>query len=210
MDRPGPDTADRLAAWADRLQAIARLGLHYAADDFDRERYRQVLTVAAEMSSAVTGLAPAETVAAWARDVGHVTPKVGGEAAVFDEAGRLLLLRRADSGLWALPGGWSEVGETAAETAAREAREEVGLVVRPRRLIGLFDSRRRSSRGPHHFYQVVFWCEVVGGGLTTTAEALEVGYFAEAALPELTPSHRRAVADAFEARRGRAEAAFDL
>lgn len=53
---------------------------------------------------------------------------VGARAVIRDEDGRLLLIRRADNGLWALPAGAMELGESIADCAAREVREETGLV----------------------------------------------------------------------------------
>jgi|SRR5579871_5271026 len=55
---------------------------------------------------------------------------------IMDEQGRLLLQRRADDGLWGVPGGCMEIGETLEETARREVREETGLAVRE---LALFD-----------------------------------------------------------------------
>jgi ADP-ribose pyrophosphatase YjhB (NUDIX family) len=104
------------------------------------------------------------------------------------------------------------VGQAPAEVAVREVREEVGLVVRPERLVGVYDAQRNGSRSPHHLYHLVFLCAAEGDGRPSTSEeALEVGHFGQEALPEVTPSHRRQVADAFAAFLDPAHpAAFDL
>jgi 8-oxo-dGTP diphosphatase len=65
-----------------------------------------------------------------------VTPSVF--VAVREEQGRLLLVRRCDSGGWGLPGGRVDVGESAVEAAVREVAEEAGLRVRITGLVGLF------------------------------------------------------------------------
>jgi 8-oxo-dGTP diphosphatase len=65
-----------------------------------------------------------------------VTPSVF--VAVREEQGRVLLVRRCDSGGWELPGGRADVGESAVEAAVREAAEEAGLRVRITGLVGLF------------------------------------------------------------------------
>jgi 8-oxo-dGTP pyrophosphatase MutT (NUDIX family) len=187
------------ALWADALSAIARTGLHYATSAYDRERYEQILAVAAEMASAALPLPPEEIVDRWRRDLGYVTPKIGVESAVFDQAGRLLLLRRPDTGLWALPGGWADVGDSPAGAAVREVREETGVEARPLRVVGVYDSRRVGSRNPHHFFRIVFACAAVGGSPTPTAEALEAVYFRPDVLPHVTRSHRRPIADALAA-----------
>ena len=104
MDDRAPDPTTLLRGWADRLQASARTGLFFANNEYDRERYEQIIEIAAEMAGLATGQAPVEIRATWAQDVGYVTPRVGVGAAIFDERGRLLLQKRTDSGLWALPG----------------------------------------------------------------------------------------------------------
>ena len=68
---------------------------------------------------------------------GTVIPCVG--AVIKDEQGRLLLIKRGHepgAGLWSLPGGRIEPGETDAEALVREMREETGLEVEPGRLLG--------------------------------------------------------------------------
>ena len=192
---------------ADALAAIARTGLHFATSAYDRERYEQILAIAAEMAAgglpgaddAAGRLSADEIASRWRRDVGYVTPKVGVEAAVFDQDGRLLLMRRADTGLWAMPGGWADVGDTPAGAAVREVREETGVEARPVRVVGVYDSRSVGSRNPHHFFRIVFACAAVGGAPAPTAEALEVAFFAPDELPTVTRSHRRPLADALAA-----------
>jgi ADP-ribose pyrophosphatase YjhB (NUDIX family) len=187
-----------LAAWADELRAMAAIGLLYSLDHFDQERYARLQTLAAEMMSAATGH-PADAVeAALTKDVGYVTVKVGVAAAIFDPAGRILLLRRRDNGLWAMPGGWADVGtDTPAGMTAREVREETRLEVRVDRLLGLYDSRFRRFRHPHHLYHIVFHCTPIGGSPEVTEESLAIDYFTESDLPPLVFSHVDAVHDAF-------------
>jgi len=88
------DATERLRAWADRIQASARTGLFFADNPYDRERYQEIVAIAAEMAGLATGEAAVEIGKIWARDVGYVTPRVGVGAAIFDAAGRLLLQKR--------------------------------------------------------------------------------------------------------------------
>lgn len=52
---------------------------------------------------------------------------VGARAVVRDHSGRVLLIQRSDNGFWAMPAGAMELGESIAECAMREVREETGL-----------------------------------------------------------------------------------
>ncbi len=201
MDSNRQVGAERLAGWADRLQAMARTGLFYAGNDYDRERYQQIIGIAAEMACLLTDRPALEFQARWADDPGYVTPRVGVGAAIFDEHDRILLLKRSESTperpLWGIPVGWSEVGETPAQGIEREVLEETSLVVRVDRLLGVHD-----CRGPlmlHHAYSITFLCSVLSGVLTPTAEAPVGGYFGRDELPKLLPHHVPMVADAFAA-----------
>jgi len=60
------------------------------------------------------------------REMGAVTPKVGGNGAIINDVGQVLLVKRSDNGRWCLPGGYAEVGLTPQENVAREVREETG------------------------------------------------------------------------------------
>jgi 8-oxo-dGTP pyrophosphatase MutT (NUDIX family) len=115
----------------------------------------------------------------------------------------VLLTRRSDNGLWCLPGGAMDPGESAAEACAREVLEETGLVVRVGRLdriIEYADGNRRQG------LTLSFEAEPIGGELGLSDETTEVGYFSPEqmkAMDVMEPIYER-VADAFAGR----EAAF--
>jgi len=147
--------------WVRRLQSVSQAGLIYAADPFDRDRYRAIGTVAAEMAAAVSGLPTAAVAEAFAADAGHPTPKVDVRGAVFRD-GRVLLVReRVDRG-WTLPGGWADPGDPPSTTVAREVREESGYEVRPKRLVAVHD-RDRHNHPPiaYAVYKLFFLCELL-------------------------------------------------
>lgn len=104
---------------------------------------------------------------------------------MLDEAGRLLLVRRGRppaQGRWSLPGGRVEPGETAAEAAAREVREETGLDVVATRLVGTVE--RPGLAGSTYLIDD-FACAVRGGALRPGDDADDVRWVTAADLAAL-------------------------
>ena len=173
--------------WARRIQALAQSGLTYARDEYDRERYSELQGIAAQMLAMGGNGDVGAIQQLFAAQHGYATPKVGVRAVVIDDQQRLLLVRDTADGCWAPPGGWADVGDTPAQVAVREVREESGYEVRVKRLIAVLD---RDVQGhtpiPWHVYNIYFLCEVVGGVATPSHETGDVGWFGRDALPELS------------------------
>ncbi|HEV8617705.1 MAG TPA: NUDIX domain-containing protein [Methylomirabilota bacterium] len=136
-----------------------------------------------------------------------VRPSVS--AVIFDGKRRLLLQQRSDGGQWGLPGGSVEIGESVTEAVVREVREETGLTVTARRLIGVYsDPSLQVVRYPDgnvwHYISVCFECVVRGGDLTTCDETLALDWFSPRRLPRpFLANHRIRIRDA-RVRRGAA------
>ena len=93
---------------------------------------------------------------------GYVTPKVAIGAIVGNDDGELLLVQRADSGIWLYPTGWADVGYSPAEVAVKEVLEETGVECVPERVLAVIDGQRMGfSR--FGMYMLVFLCRAVGG-----------------------------------------------
>ncbi|HZL36925.1 MAG TPA: NUDIX domain-containing protein [Tepidisphaeraceae bacterium] len=108
-------------------------------------------------------------------------------AIIVNEAGQVLLHRSRDDGNWYVIGGAPDPGEEPARAAAREAREETGLLVRPERLVGVYvDPPVRYTNGDKVMYTAMaFRCRPIGGELRVADdESLEVRYFQPDALPD--------------------------
>jgi ADP-ribose pyrophosphatase YjhB (NUDIX family) len=121
--------------------------------------------------------------------------RLGSCAVLFDEnRGKILLTRRADNGLWCLPGGKMESGESVEECCRREVLEETGLQVRPRRLIGIYSNRDQLVIYPdgHKVQMVVlsFEVEITGGRLGLSNETTAADYFTLQEM-ESMPMHGR-------------------
>ena len=106
---------------------------------------------------------------------GYATPKVAVGAAVGNDKGEILLVQRADSGVWLYPTGWADIGYSAAEVVVKEVEEETGIEVEVVRLIAVLDGLRVGiSRIP--LYSLVFQCRALGGELKAhPLECADVG-----------------------------------
>jgi 8-oxo-dGTP pyrophosphatase MutT (NUDIX family) len=174
--RVNEDTHDVLSL-ADEVQAIARTGLHYSENPFDRERYARLLAAAEREYAVYTGLPEDDVRDRLAADIGYVTAKVGADAAVFDERDRLLLVRRTDDRKWGLIAGWIDANESPAETVVRELAEEAGIRARVDRLVGVFFRGAAASGMPHGTVSIVYLCSITGGTLRPQPhEVLELGW----------------------------------
>lgn len=209
-------TGQDLRRWSETLAGIARTGLGFTESLYERERYEEILKVAADIAVAAGHELEAEVLAdEWLKIVGsgvpgYVTPKIAVGAVVGNDRGEILLVQRADSGVWLYPTGWADIGYSASEVAVKEVSEETGIEVEPVRLIALLDGLRLNfTRVP--LYSLVFHCRVLGGSLAAhPLECRDVGWFAEDALPSPLAGVERWGMAAFAAIRGEpVEVAFD-
>ncbi len=127
----------QLARWSETLAAIARTGLAFTQNLYERERYEEVLHVAADIKASLDEADEVQReerhfVQEWMDSIGqgipgYVTPKVAIGAIVGNDAGELLLVKRPASGVWLYPTGWADVGYSAAEVVVKEVKEETGI-----------------------------------------------------------------------------------
>ena len=108
---------------------------------------------------------------------------------------KILLTKREDFEVWCLPGGGVEEGESLAEGAIREVKEETGLDVELTRLVGVYS---RMGGGMHDVHAVLYAAKPVGGELKTQPnEVIDVTYFPFDQLPdEMLFGHKKRIQDA--------------
>ncbi|MHB1319500.1 MAG: NUDIX hydrolase [Anaerolineae bacterium] len=173
--------------WATRLQALGQVGLLYARDPFDRERYAAVEHIAAEMMAAGSGWPVERIVALFAEQAGYATPKVDVRGIVF-RGDEILLVQEHADGLWTVPGGWADPGDTPSAAVEREIREESGYLARAVRLLAVYDRAAQGHVPPHAFsiYKLFFLCEITGGEPATSIETDAVAFHPVGLLPPLS------------------------
>jgi ADP-ribose pyrophosphatase YjhB (NUDIX family) len=196
-DVPFVPSSSDLIRWAEALSGIARTGLGFTQSLYERERFEEVLRVAADIRYAgIEEAAADDAVEEWLESVGegvpgYVTPKCAVAAIVGNEAGELLLTQRADSGVWLYPVGWADVGYSPSEVAVKEVLEETGIECEPVSLIAVLDGLRLGfARVP--LYSILFHCKMIGGELVGhPLETRQVGFYPRDRLPQpLAGAHR--------------------
>ena len=185
-----------LIRWSETLAAIARTGMGFTQSLYERERYEEVLKVAADIKFAADESVEIRReqdhfVQEWMESVGegvpgYVTPKIAVGAIVGNDDGKILLVKRPDSGVWLYPTGWADVGYSASEVAMKEVEEETGIIADPVQLLGVIDGMRMGfSR--FGMYMLLFHLRATGGVLQGhPLETADVGWFAQDELPTPT------------------------
>ena len=171
--------------WAKELQFIAQAGLTYSENTFDRERFQRVREISAEIMSLMSDI-PQETIKGlFCNETGFQTPKLDTRAAIFDDEGRILLVKE-NNGTWSLPGGWVDVMQSVKSNTIKEVREEAGLDVETIRLIAVQDrNKHNTSPYAYNICKVFVLCKAIGGSFQANAETVESRYFALDELPLL-------------------------
>lgn len=189
---PNDFTRD-LLRWSETLASIARTGLGFTESLYERERFQEVLHVAADIKAAADEALEVRReqdhfVQEWLDNVGegvpgYVTPKVAVGAIVGNDEGKILLVKRPDSGVWLYPTGWADVGYSAAEVALKEVEEETGIHCEPVQLLAVIDGLRMGfSR--FGMYMLLFHLRATGGELAGhPLETEDVGWFGPDELP---------------------------
>lgn len=188
---------NQLLLLAKQVQALAETGLHFSENDYDLDRYTNLEEVAIHMISLLTGISSETIQMATPEKNGYRTPKVDVRAVIFNEQDEILLVREKADSLWALPGGWCDVGFTPSEIAVKETKEEAGLEVEAGRLLAVFDKKCHDHpEDLFYAYKIFLECTAEKYEITTGMETLDAGFFAQNRLPELsTPRNTRGQVD---------------
>jgi ADP-ribose pyrophosphatase YjhB (NUDIX family) len=186
---PAPPTQPAWLKWSRDLQAIAQNGILFAESPYDRQRYEAVRDIAAQMMAMGSGESLEVISGLFAAQTGYATPKVDVRGVIFRDD-QILLVREAQDGLWTLPGGWVDPNESPSEAVTREVSEEAGFATRATKLLAVFDRAKHGHIPPFAFsiYKLFIRCEIESGESRPSIETLEVAFFPENGIPELSVS----------------------
>ncbi len=175
--------------WAKSLQAEAQNGLTFATNEFEIERYKHIMDIAAEMMASNSDADLAYVKDLFKDAEGYATPRIDVRGVVFKD-NKILLVKEKSDGGWTLPGGWADPNETPRQSVEREVLEESGFEVKAVKVLAVYDRAKQGHTPPfpYHVYKLFFLCERKGGKKTTSIETTDVDFFVENRIPNLSPA----------------------
>lgn len=197
--------------WAREIQSLSQTGLHFAENDYQRERFLRLNEIAADIISVHSDLDQSDLVKIFNNQVGYATPRIDVRGAVFRE-GKLLLVQERIDGGWTMPGGWADVGDIPSTAVEREVLEESGFEVSARRVIGVYDANRTGPLQIFHAFKIIFLCDILGGEPRPSNETSQVRFFSRQDIPNSFSGERtqlRHISDAFSAIKREGPTLFD-
>jgi ADP-ribose pyrophosphatase YjhB (NUDIX family) len=174
-----------------RLKNISDIGLLYAKDGYDTERYEELREISLKMMSQLTNTPLSILSNIYIKEQDYPTPKVDVRAFVLNEKKEILLVREQADGLWSLPGGWADIGFSPSEVVVKEVKEETGLDVAATQLLAVFD-KKCHPHPPQNFYvyKIIFLCKNLNiNGLyefNKGFDVLDVAFFSVENIPPLS------------------------
>jgi ADP-ribose pyrophosphatase YjhB (NUDIX family) len=171
---------------AREIQQLAQTGSAFAVTDYEKNRYKRLTEITAEIIEHHTDLQKESVQKILMDHPGYATPKIDVRAAVIKD-NKILLVQETTDNCWAMPGGWADVGDVPSEVAIRECKEESGYDVNPIKVIGVFDANRLGGRLEFfHAFKIIFLCELIGGEAKISDETIDVQFFDLEHLPILS------------------------
>jgi ADP-ribose pyrophosphatase YjhB (NUDIX family) len=171
--------------WAQEIFSLSQSGLTYSGNPYDIERYKRLQEITAEIIASQSELSKESVLDSFSMQTGYITPKVDVRGAVVHEGKILLIQERAD-GMWAMPGGWADLGDSPATVAEREVWEESGYRVKAEKVVAIIDANRLEPLEFYHAYKIIFLCRLLEGEPRTSHETLAVDFFDAHHLPPLS------------------------
>lgn len=175
-----------------RLLALSQTGLHFTAEEYDRERYREIGDIATRLLELQLNVAADSVRQAWFVEDGYATPKVDVRGAIFRD-NRVLLVRERVDGRWTVPGGWADVNDSPSSAILKEIEQESGFTARVLKLAAIYDRNKRNHPAYlFHSWKLFFVCEITGGEARISYETTAAEFFPLDALPELSTGRSNA------------------
>ena len=178
---------------AKQLQVISQAGITYSKDPFDLDRFEQVQRISAEIVATHTEFSAETVETLFSAEQGYPCPKVGCRAVVFNDNNEVLMVEElSENSNWTFPGGFCDIGDTPSQAVEREVWEETGYIVRATKLLAVHNRNSLPNVPPHfnEIYNLLFYCELIGGEPKTSVETGRSTFYARDAIPANTSFRR--------------------
>lgn len=180
------DPAEQLNIFK-RIKAISEIGLIYAQDPYDRERYEELKQISFKLLEGISDTPIGVLENFFMPQEDYPTPKVDIRGFVLNEKDEILMAKESLDGKWSIPGGWADIGSTPSEIVVKEIEEETGIKAEVVRLLAVYDKRMHPHPpAPNYVYKIIFHCRIVGGAMNSGFDILDTNFFSLDKLPELS------------------------
>ena len=177
--------APKWLTWAREIFSLSQAGLTYSGNPYDIERYKRLQEITAEIIESQSDHSKESVLESFSMQAGYITPKVDVRGAVIRD-GKILLIQEKADGMWAMPGGWADLGNSPASVAEREVWEESGFRVKAEKVVAVMDANRIEPFEFYHAYKIIFLCKLLDGEPRSSHETLAVDFFDPTDLPPLS------------------------
>ena len=171
--------------WAQEIFSLSQSGITYSGNQYDIARYKRLQEITAEIIESQSEISKEIVLQSFSMQAGYITPKVDVRGAVVQD-GKILLIQESADGMWAMPGGWADLGNSPASVAEREVWEESGFHVKAEKVVAVIDANRIEPFEFYHAYKLIFLCKLLDGEARTSHETLAVDFFDPHHLPPLS------------------------
>jgi ADP-ribose pyrophosphatase YjhB (NUDIX family) len=173
--------------WSKQLQSIAQAGLEYSKDPFDKERFSQIRNISIQILNSYTDIDTNKIKQLFANETGYQTPKIDVRAAIFNHESKILLVKEKNDNKWSLPGGWADIDLSICENIIKEAKEEAGAEIKPKRLIAVHDRQKHIEDSlPYSVYKIFVECDFIKSQFNENIETSDHKFYTRQKLPELS------------------------
>ena len=172
--------------WVTEIQSIAQAGLTYSKDKYDIERFEHLKNLSAQIISKYTEVEIEKVKDLLNKEQGYLTPKVDIRGAIIKD-NRILLVKESIDGTWSMPGGWADVNLSVSENIVKEAKEEAGADILPKKIIAIQDRNRHNTPTTlHSIYKIFILCDLIDIRFEKNTETEESKFFELNNLPKLS------------------------
>ena len=170
-----------------RLKSISDIGLLYASNEYEKERYVELRELVFQMMNTISDHQIENLKETFPLLNDYPTVKTDIRGLLLSEDKKILMVKESGDGKWALPGGWADIGYSSKEVVIKEFKEETGLTVNPERLLAVFDKKfHPHPPQPFYVYKFVFHCVATSFEINKGFDVLDVQYFDINQLPPLS------------------------